>query len=146
MPFNECCWANAAEQCVTGGDDTSSVHGGVAVAHTAVITGLDWSHTSASRLVTCSTDRTAKLWSTTTASNSSSSGSGSIINGAVVSSGDSSSSVGAISGTGSSSGSGIAAPLLPLAILQRDQPLQRVMFAPFGQGVVTVSNGLNSNG
>jgi WD40 repeat protein len=122
------------------------VHGGVAVAHTAAITGLDWSHTSASRLVTCSTDRTAKLWSTTTASNSSSSGSGSSIGGTVVSSGDSSSSVtAAISGTGSSSGSGIAAPLLPLAILQRDQPLQRVMFAPFGQGVVTVSNGSDSN-
>jgi WD40 repeat protein len=123
------------------------VHGGVAVAHTAAITGLDWSHTSASRLVTCSTDRTAKLWSTTTASNSSSSGgSSSSIGGAVVSSGDSSSSVaGASSGTGSSSGSGIAAPLLPLAILQRDQPLQRVMFAPFGQGVVTVSNGYDSN-
>jgi hypothetical protein len=116
------------------------VHGGVAVAHTAAITGLDWSYTSASRLVTCSTDRTAKLWSTATSS-SSSSGSSSGLNGAVIGSSDSSSSVsGAVNGAGSSGSSSLAAPLLPLAILQRDQPLQRVMFAPFGQGVVTVSN------
>jgi hypothetical protein len=90
-----------------GGSGSDAVAGASVVAltaHTQQVTCLDWSRLRPYDLVTCSNDRTAKLW-------------------------------GGVGATATSAST-------PLAILQRQQPLQRVLFTPFGQGVLTTSFGI----
>lgn len=108
-----------------GGAEPALGGGAVATftAHTQQITGLDWSSNNANRLVTCSLDKTVKLWAAQ-------------FDGAA----DDDTGAGATIVTGEGDG-GMAA----VAILQREQPLQSVLFTPFGEGLITTSRGIGED-
>ncbi|CAM9471140.1 unnamed protein product, partial [Discosporangium mesarthrocarpum] len=98
------------------GGHASSGSLGVFTAHVQRITGLDWSHTSENELLTGSQDKTVRVWAIKAQSDSDRTGRGA-------------------AGEGPLTG-------VPKASCPMEHPLYKVLFAPFGEGVVTTSRGV----